>query len=436
MTSRNKLSVYQRRFAFCLLSLVIATASIFAKATQHVQTEQAEHQIQPRLETKQWSDIITKGKNQEVYFYAWAGDAQINQYIQWVADQVKAKYAIDLHHVKVSNTSDVVARVLAEKSANNHKRGSVDLVWINGDNFASMSKNGLLLKQWANTLPNFMLTDPQNNPAVHFDFGVPVNGMEAPWGLASLTFYYDSLAMDNPPYTLKELETWLSQHPGRFSYPKPPDYLGVSFLKYALVMLHSQGNTITKERALLNQPVTEQNAQQVLKPMWEFLDRIHPLLWRKGTYFPPSSVYMRRLIGDTELNLGFSFSAPEIPAAVDRYDLPKSIRSYAMQDGTLSNVHFVAIPYNTAHSEAAMLVANFLLSPAAQARKQKAKIWGDKTVLIQSMLNKEEQALFEEPTKHPSALPVGSIKRIISEPHPSWVDAINKGWIARYGSQQ
>ena len=187
-----------------------------------------------------WQQIEAQGSNQYVYFYAWGGDPQINAYLQWAAKQVDDKYNINLVHVKLSDTSEAVSRVLAEKSANNNEEGSVDLIWINGANFATMSENSLLLKQWANKLPNFALTDPENNPAVNFDFGVPTNGMEAPWGQASLTFYYDSLSTNKPPTTLNELVNWTAQNPGRFSYPKPPDFLGMSFLKYALVMLHEQ----------------------------------------------------------------------------------------------------------------------------------------------------------------------------------------------------
>jgi len=148
-----------------------------------------------------WQQIEAQGSNQDVYFYAWGGDPQINAYLQWVADQVDDKYNINLVHVKLSDTSEAVSRVLAEKSAHNDDQGSVDLVWINGANFATMSENSLLLKQWANKLPNFALTDPDNNPTVNFDFGVPTDGMEAPWGQASLTFYYDSLSTSKPPTT-------------------------------------------------------------------------------------------------------------------------------------------------------------------------------------------------------------------------------------------
>ncbi|MCG3841194.1 ABC transporter substrate-binding protein [Psychrobacter sp. Ps1] len=382
-----------------------------------------------------WQQIEAQGSNQDVYFYAWGGDPQINAYLQWVADQVDDKYNINLVHVKLSDTSEAVSRVLAEKSAHNDDQGSVDLVWINGANFATMSENSLLLKQWANKLPNFSLTDPENNPTVNFDFGVPTDGMEAPWGQASLTFYYDSLSTSKPPTTLNELTAWTAQNPGRFSYPKPPDFLGMSFLKYILVMLHEQQDAQTGKNisAQLNLPATEENTALVLDPLWAFLDNFHPTLWRNGEQFVQTGAQMRRLVDDTELSLAFTFSAPEVPAAVQRYDLPQSIRSYAMSDGSLSNTHFVAIPYNASHPQAAQLVANFLMSPEAQAKKQTPSVWGDKSVLVQSTLSPAQQALFKTKQPHPSALPFDSVKRTVSEPHPSWVEAIQQGWQARYG---
>jgi putative thiamine transport system substrate-binding protein len=382
-----------------------------------------------------WQQIEAQGSNQDVYFYAWGGDPQINAYLQWVADQVDDKYNINLVHVKLSDTSEAVSRVLAEKSAHNDDQGSVDLVWINGANFATMSENSLLLKQWANKLPNFALTDPENNPTVNFDFGVPTNGMEAPWGQASLTFYYDSLSTSKPPTTLTELTTWTAQNPGRFSYPKPPDFLGMSFLKYVLVMLHEQKDAQTGKNTSvqLNLPATEENTALILDPLWAFLDGFHPTLWRNGEQFVQTGAQMRRLVDDTELSLAFTFSAPEVPAAVQRYDLPQSIRSYAMSDGSLSNTHFVAIPYNASHPQAAQLVANFLMSPEAQAKKQTPSVWGDKSVLVQSTLSPAQQALFKTKQPHLSALPFDSVKRTVSEPHPSWVEAIQQGWQARYG---
>lgn len=422
------------RYCFCSIAFCVCISTFFGSFFNIAFANTKTLAITAAEESSHWKQIENIGNNQDVYFYAWGGDTQINTYIQWVAQQVKAKYNINLHHVKLSDTSEAVSRVLAEKSANNHKQGSVDLVWINGANFAAMSEHSLLLKQWANKLPNFQLTDPDNNSAVMFDFGLPTQGMESPWGQASLTFYYDSLATIHPPKTLDELLSWSQKNAGRFSYPKPPDFLGLSFLKYALIMLHQQSDDTIKSQ--LNLPATTKNSAQVLDPLWGFLNKLHPTLWRSGKHFMQSGAQMRRLVDDTELSLAFTFSAPQVPAAVKRFDLPKSIRSYAMQDGTLSNTHFVAITYNARHQQGAQLVANFLLSPQAQAYKQKASVWGDSTVLIHSTLSQLEQSLFKTQVPHLSALPFNSVKRTLSEPHPSWVNVIIKGWTIRYGITQ
>ena len=58
-----------------------------------------------------------------------------------------------------------------------------------------------------------------------------------------------------------------------------------------------------------------------------------------------------------------------------------------MAGGTIGNTHFVAIPYNSSAKEGAQVVANFLLSPEAQARKLDPTVWGDPTVLGLSLIH-------------------------------------------------
>ena len=84
-----------------------------------------------------WEDTTAAARGKVVYWNAWAGDPRINDYIGWVGGQVRERYGIDLRHVKVTDTADVVSRVLAEKAAGKDQGGSVDLVWINGENFAA-----------------------------------------------------------------------------------------------------------------------------------------------------------------------------------------------------------------------------------------------------------------------------------------------------------
>ena len=131
-----------------------------------------------------WNNIVKEASGQTVYFHAWGGAKNINTYINWAAETVKKTYNITVKHVKISDTSNVVSRILAEKNAKNNKNGAVDLVWINGENFSSMKRNNLLLKEnWVIELPNSKFLDFKNNPSLLNDFGIPTDGMEMPWGV-------------------------------------------------------------------------------------------------------------------------------------------------------------------------------------------------------------------------------------------------------------
>ena len=71
------------------------------------------------------------------------------------------------------------------------------------------------------------------------------------------------------------------------------------------------------------------------------------------------------------------------------------MRSFTFPGGTLANTHFVAIPYNAAAKAGALVAADFLLSPEAQARKQDPKVWGDPTVLAVAKLDAADRARFD-----------------------------------------
>ncbi|MDX1357188.1 MAG: ABC transporter substrate-binding protein, partial [Halomonas venusta] len=166
---------------------------------------------------------------------------------------------------------------------------------------------------------------------------------------------------------------------------------------------------------------------------WDYLDELHPHLWRSGRSFPESGPNLRALMSDGELSLAFSFYPTDAAVAVMEYELPESVRSYVLEDGTLGNVHFVAIPFNSPHKAGAMALANFLLSPEAQAQKQSLSMWGDRTVLAVSRLDENAKALFEQGESHPSALPADALSNTLAEPHPSWMTALQDAWLQRYG---
>lgn len=372
-----------------------------------------------------WPAIEREARGQPVYFNAWAGEQKANDYIAWAAAQVKQRYGIRLVHVKLADTATAVSRVLAEKQAGNHSRGAVDLLWINGENFAALKNAGLLYGPWAEQLPHFRLTDPDNAPAIRFDFAVPVQGYEAPWGKAQLVFYYDADMAGETPRSIAAVLPWAKQHRGRFTYVRPPQFLGTTFLKQALLELAS-------DRQALYAPVDQSDFAAVTAPLWAYLDALHPHLWRSGRAFPDSGPALRRLMADGELGLAYTFNPNEVAAAIAGRELPDSVHPYVLDAGSIGNVSFLAIPFNAGHKAAAMVVANFLLSPEAQAHKHDPRVWGSPTVLAMARLDAADRARFEGLPALPGTLPVVALGQVLAEPHASWVDALDRAWLQRY----
>lgn len=370
-----------------------------------------------------WSDIAAAARGQTVFFNAWAGSDRTNAYLQWVAAEVQKAHGIKLEHVKITDAADVVKRVRAEKAAGRKAReGTVDLVWINGENFAAMKADGLLLAPWAEQLPNFAKVDTVGKPTTLNDFSVPTDGLESPWGMAQFTFFADSQRLPAPPQSMGELLALARRQPGRITYPRLPDFTGTTFIKQALI------DTVA-DRAVLAKPPVQADFERITAPLWRLLDELHPHLWRGGRQFPQSPAAIRQMVADGELLLGMTFNPNEAANEIAARRLPASVRSWQFAGGTIGNTHFVAIPYNARAPEGAQVVANFLLSARAQARKADITVWGDPTVLDLARLTPEERAEFPAQT-----LPgqVTAPAPTLPEPHATWVDPVEREWIRRY----
>ncbi len=373
-----------------------------------------------------WQAVLDRARGQTVYFNAWGGSERINDYIRWAAGRVEALYGVDLRHAKVSDTADVVSRILAEKTAGRTEGGSVDLIWVNGENFAAMKANGLLGAPFTHRLPNFALVDTAGKPTTVVDFTVPTDGLESPWGMAQLVFIYDTARLAEPPGDMAGLLAYLDANPGRFAYPLPPDFHGTTFLKQALVEL-------TDDPERLQRPVDAGDFAVATAPLWDYLDRLHPLAWRHGRTFARSGPMLFQLLDDGEIDIAFSFNPADASAAIENGQLPDTVRTFVLAGGTLGNSHFVAIPYNSGAREGAMVVANFLLSPEAQIRKQDPRVWGDPTVLAIDRLAPGDRQAFAALPRGIATLPPDALGTPLLEPHGSWTGALEAEWLRRYG---
>ena len=370
-----------------------------------------------------WPAIEAKARGQTVYFNAWAGSDKINSYLQWTGAEVQKRYGVKLEHVKVTETVEAVKRVRSEKAAGKVSGGTVDLVWINGENFLAMKREALLFGPFAETLPSYQYVDLAGKPTTRMDFSEPVQGMEMPWGMAQLTFFVDSKRVPSPPKSMPELLAYAKANAGRVTYPRPPNFHGMTFIKQALVEVNPDATALYK-------PVTPEALAKAGAPLWAYLDALHPHLWRAGRQFVQNAAAMRQMMSDGELMLAFTFNPNEAANEIAAKRLAESVVSYQFANGTIGNTHFLAIPFNSSAKEGAQVVANFLLSPLAQARKADITQWGDPTVLAIDKLPAAERERFAA-----VSLPgqVEKVMRAIPEPHASWVDALTKEWLVRYG---
>ena len=369
-----------------------------------------------------WDEVLDEARGQTVWFNAWGGSDRINEYLEWVGERVAAEHGVTLEHVKVGDIAEIVARLAAERAAGRDEGGRVDLMWINGENFAAMKAGDMTWGPFADHLPNAALV--RDDDSITTDFSVPVDGLESPWGGAQLVFIHDAEIVPEPPRSAAELLAFV-EGGGRFAYPAPPAFHGTTFLKQLLIEL--AGDT-----APLADPVDEADFDAVTAPLWDYLDALHPKLRGAGRTWPASGEETQRLLDDGETDVALSFNPNEAAAAAENGQLAESVRTYLFDGGTIGNTHFVSTPWNASSHAGAMVVANFLLSPEAQARKADTRYWGDPTVLDVDALEPADRAAFDAIELGPQALPLGA-GPTLPEPHASWAEALEAGWLARFG---
>jgi putative thiamine transport system substrate-binding protein len=377
----------------------------------------------------EWDSLLSEAKGQTVYWHAWGGDPKINDFITWVGEKAQERYGVALEHVKLASTSDAVARVLAEQQAGQTEGGAVDLIWINGENFAAMKSQGLLYGPFAETLPNWPLVDVTGKPATVTDFTLPTEGFESPWAMAQLVFEYDTARLQNPPQTVDFLLEWAISNPGRLTYPQPPDYLGTTFLKQVLY-------GVMADPSVLQSPLDETTYTEQTAPLWAFLDRLHPALWREAKAFPQNEPALGQLLADGEIDISFAFNPGRASAEIAAGNLPDTIRTFVLQGGTIGNASFVAIPFNAAHRAGAMVIANLILDPEVQAHAQDPAILGFQTVLDLQALTPEDRARFDALELGVATLSPADLGPVLLEPHASWMTRIAQDWTSRYGVAQ
>ena len=167
------------------LIIIIAIGSAIFDAVKHVKptcnsvTTVYESLGFPGYEGFSWNDVLTQAKGSSVNFWSWDGSDDTNSWIDnWLAVKVKALYQIDLQRIPIDATVYAVKQIARERALGyGINEGSVDLVWINGENFYNASLAGNLYGPWSQKTPNAVNFD-WSSTAIAYDFGHPTNGYE------------------------------------------------------------------------------------------------------------------------------------------------------------------------------------------------------------------------------------------------------------------
>jgi putative spermidine/putrescine transport system substrate-binding protein len=380
-----------------------------------------------RVDAKNWDGVVAAAKGQTVRWYLWGGSDSINRFVDTTYGPALKALGIKLERVPVADTVDAVNTVLAEQKAG-AKEGSVDLIWINGENFSTLKKANLLTDGWARSIPNAKLVN-WDNPAINLDFGNQVGDAESPWSSAQFQFVYDTTRTQaaDLPRSYAALKTWACANPGRFTYiaPGPGAFQGTRFVKGALYEL-AGGPT---KFAAFDQATWDQASPQV----WSYLKDLKPCLWHKGETYPKDENELHKLFANNEVDFTITQAAAGPGALIADGLVPKTAKAFVFNANSIGDFNYVAIPSNASHPAAAMVLANLLLDPTMQAAQiVPANGFGlGYAIDVSKVSDATQRAALAKATTElgtPATDATELAKALVSDAAAPYQDLVEKGW--------
>ena len=374
-----------------------------------------------QAEVLPWEEVAQQARGQTVDLWMYGGDQQGNAYVDDVLAPAAQELGVTLRRVPVADTADALNRVLSELQAGPGDDGSVDLVWVNGENFRSGQQAGAWLCDWAQRLPNAQYLDTAD-PVVTTDFGVPVEGCESPWHKAQFVLAYDSARVADPPATVEELLAWARANPGRFTYPAPPDFTGSAFVRQVLYGLGGGPAAVPLEHS-------EEAYAEVAPPVLEELAALGPSLWRAGETYPRDLAQLEELYAGGQVDVTMTYGPATLDGLVADGTFPATTRVLALEGGTLGNASFLAVPVNAADAEGAQVVADLALSPEQQLAKARPEVWGQYPAVEPELLPAEVAAGFDALPRSEVVPPFDELTAgALPELGAGWVAPLEEGW--------
>lgn len=373
--------------AFCMVLISMFSCTI--KETKQGSFDLQENIVET-ISDSNWDKILEKAKGTTVNFYGWGGSEQTNNWIDSVlSPYAKENYEINVNRVPM-NIDEILNKLLSDKE-NNISDGSVDLIWINGENFASAKEKGLLYGPFTDKLPNFKKYINPNDEEVLYDFATSVDGYESPYGKAQLILIADNSLIEFLPNNADELLAYCKEHPGKFTYEALPGFTGSAFVRNLIYEIVGY-----EKLAHLPKETTKEEVKEIIKPAIDYMVELNKYLWQEGKTFPATNEILDGMFMDGLLDFSMSYNSYYVASQIENGQYPDTAISFVFDNGTIGNTNYVAIGFNSSNKEGAMCLADAILSVPMQSTKMDPKIWGTLPVCDMDKLNEKELKAFTD----------------------------------------
>ena len=337
------------------------------------------------LSSAEWDEIVEAARGTTVTFYGWGGDENRNNWLNTtVADYVKEHYDIALEVVGM-DINDILSKLSDEKQAGS-ETGSIDMIWINGENFYSAKDNGLLYGPFTEQLPNMEAYIDLEDPETLNDFCMPIEGYEAPYAKAQMVFFNDSAVTPEAPASAEELLEFCKKYPGKVTYPALPDFTGSAFVRNIIYELCGWEQFQDME-------ADYDTVKAAIEPALDYLRELNPYLWNEGKTFPESSTTVDAMFADGELVMDMSYGPFSVATGIAEGTYTDTTRTFVFDNGTIGNTNYMAIAFNSPNKAGAMVVINAILSAELQLTQYEQL--RELPVVSADKLSAEEQAAFD-----------------------------------------
>lgn len=364
-----------------MLSLAVA-ASLLSTSAQAEDADAAAFRDAFTAGNLSWEDVQARAKEEgTVNLYYWGGSDPINIWMDQVVTPDLAKLGVKLNPVRITGTKDAIDLVLAEKgSGKGIGEGSVDAIWVNGENFATLKRQDALFGAFADKLPNsknieWNADDPRSLLNLR-DFGVETGAAEVPWSGQQYVCALNTarLSQDDAPGTFAELETYLQANPGKFTYIKPPHYLGNTFVQ-AAVYAHNPDGTGAEPFQQSIDEVGAKELARLITPALEYLKGLeaHLLGAKAGNaQYAEDNKALDGMFLNNEIDMACKFGLYAVAIGLGDGSYPEGAEAFIFPEGNMiKNKNYLGVPSNAPNPAATMVMANYMSSVEAQVSKLK-----------------------------------------------------------------